>query len=139
VNEIEKFFEKENFGKLLLRIIIGGFIITKGVIYISNSAFALQVFDAMINFIFKTNIHSQAFAAIMSLLIIILGTFFVIGFHFRKSTLLLLIIFLIKMMYARFVAKRWIDPNVLYTAAYCSVMLSYLFVGPGTFSVDKHK
>jgi uncharacterized membrane protein YphA (DoxX/SURF4 family) len=75
----------------------------------------------------------------MALIFITLGTFFLIGFHFRMSTFLLLMVFATKMAYAKFVAQKWIDSEVLYTTAYCAIMLSCLFAGPGTFCADKHK
>ncbi|MDR2735697.1 MAG: hypothetical protein LBB20_02580 [Puniceicoccales bacterium] len=139
MNKIEKFFEKENFGKLLLRLIIGGFIMTKGVVYISSSATALQPFKACCKLLFGVNGISPAVIIPMSLLYIIFGTFFLIGFHFRTNTFLLLLIFIAKTAFSYLVTYNWMDPFVLHNLISCAIMLSYLFIGPGAFCADKHK
>ncbi|MDR0351173.1 MAG: hypothetical protein LBH49_00790 [Puniceicoccales bacterium] len=139
MNKIEKFFEKENLGKLLLRLIVGGFIIAKGVIHISDSATALQSFEGICKLIFGIKIHSQTLVILLSLLLIIFGTFFLIGFHFKKNTFLLLLMFIIKMTYAHSLSHSWMDHQVLYNVTCCAIMISCLFVGPGTVCADKHK
>jgi uncharacterized membrane protein YphA (DoxX/SURF4 family) len=131
------FWEKENFGKLLIRLTFGLFFVALGIRHFTGGMSALRTLGAIFEVIGLT--FWPGFLGTFSAIILILGGMcFLIGFFFKTNCSLLWLVFLLRALTHWFWARNFFDPTFLCDAMVTLLLFSFLFIGPGRFSSDGH-
>jgi uncharacterized membrane protein YphA (DoxX/SURF4 family) len=134
---ITSFWDKENFGKLFIRLVIGLFFIALGIRYFSGGMFSLRALGAIFNAI-GIAFWSGLWGTFSAVILILSGMCFLIGFFFRTNCGLLLLVFFLKALATWTALENFFDDEFLLSASLAVMLFSFLFMGAGRFSSDGH-
>jgi putative oxidoreductase len=132
---INSFWEKENFGKLFIRLFLGLFFVASGVRYFSGGVSALQLLGAIFNVIGIT-FWPIIFGIISAVILVLSGMCFLIGFFYRLNCGLLLAIFFLKALGNGYSLGNFFDAEFLLNILITLSLFAFLFMGAGRFSSD---
>ncbi|MDR2812653.1 MAG: hypothetical protein LBB05_02620 [Puniceicoccales bacterium] len=132
---VESFWDKENFGKLFIRLAVGLFFIALGIRHFSSGMPSLQALGNIFSVIGIT-FWPGAWGVFSAVTLILSGMCFLIGFFFRTNCALLLLVFFLKLLATWFFSKNFFDAEFLLSASLSVLLFSFLFMGAGRFSSD---
>jgi uncharacterized membrane protein YphA (DoxX/SURF4 family) len=132
---VTSFWDKENFGKLFIRLLVGLFFIALGIRYFSGGMSSLQILGAIFNTLGVT-FWPGIWGVCSAVVLILSGMCFLIGFFFRTNCALLLLVFFLKLLTVWFFSKNFFDPEFLLNASLAVLLFAFLFMGAGRFSSD---
>ncbi|MDR1303188.1 MAG: DoxX family membrane protein [Puniceicoccales bacterium] len=132
---IDSFWEKENFGKLFIRLFLGLFFVASGVRYFSGGISALQTLGAIFSAIGIT-FWPVIFGIISAVILVLSGMCFLIGFFYRLNCGLLLAIYFLKALGNGSGLKNFFDGEFLLNILIALLLFAFLFMGAGRFSSD---
>lgn len=130
-----QFFNGENFGKLFIRVILGLILTAKGIVFFVDGQMALLTLGKILNVIGIT-FWPLYFGWIIAVICVLCGVTFAIGAFFKTSTFLLGTITLLEAAFKYYINFPLMD-TVAYAAIPSVVMYGFLFIGPGTYAVDR--
>ncbi|MDR2371585.1 MAG: hypothetical protein LBD60_00325 [Puniceicoccales bacterium] len=128
-------WDKENFGKLFIRLLVGLFFVALGIRYFSGGMSSLQILGAIFN-ILGITFWPSIWGIFSAVVLILSGMCFLIGFFFRTNCALLLLVFFLKLLTAWFFSKNFFDSEFLLNASLAVLLFAFLFMGAGRFSSD---
>jgi putative oxidoreductase len=132
---IDSFWEKENFGKLFIRLFLGLLFVASGVRYFSGGISALQVLGAIFSVIGIT-FWPIIFGIISAVILVLSGMCSLIGFFYRLNCGLLLVIYFLKALGNRSGLKNFFEAEFLLNILIALLLFAFLFMGAGRFSSD---
>ena len=132
----KKFFEKDNFGKLFLRLSIGSYFIASGVKYFAGGWIFLRSLGEIFKFL-GLNFWPGFWGVVSATILILSGMSFLIGFFFRINCAILSLIFLLKTLVSWFLDKNYWNVEFLFNLNLFFILISFIFIGAGQFSADK--
>lgn len=128
-------FDTENFGKLLLRLFVGGYFVILGVNFFVDGHRALILLGRITN-ILGITFSPIFFGSAFAMMHIVFGMTILIGFWFRLSCCLLGTITMFEAIIAAYTHAR-IFGIVLPTLVLSMVVYSMMFIGGGRFSAAR--
>ncbi|MDR1434840.1 MAG: DoxX family protein [Puniceicoccales bacterium] len=132
---ITSFWEKENFGKLFIRLFLGLFFIASGIRHFSGGISALRILGSIFNAIGIT-LWPGLWGTFSSVILVLSGMCFLIGFFYRTNCGLLLLVFFLKALTNWYLSKNFFDGEFLLNALITLSLFAFLFIGAGRFSSD---
>jgi uncharacterized membrane protein YphA (DoxX/SURF4 family) len=132
---IISFWDKENFGKLFIRLTVGLFFVALGIRYFSQGMTSLQILGAIFYAIGIT-FWPGLWGVFSAVILILSGMCFLIGFFFRTNCALLLLLFFFKGLAVWGSSRNFFDAELLLNASLSVLLFSFLFMGAGRFSSD---
>ncbi|MDR1366912.1 MAG: DoxX family protein [Puniceicoccales bacterium] len=135
MKDVASFWEKENFGKLFIRLVIGLFFIAFGIRHFAGGMLSLQALGVIFSTIGIT-FWPGVWGVFSSVILILSGMCFLIGFFFRTNCVLLSLVFFLKLLTTWSSSKNFFDVEFLLNASLTVLLFSFLFMGAGRFSSD---
>jgi uncharacterized membrane protein YphA (DoxX/SURF4 family) len=132
---VSSFWEKENFGKLFIRLFLGLFFVASGIRYFAGGISALQGLGAIFSAIGMT-FWPAIFGIFAAVILILSGMCFLIGFFYRLNCGLLLLVFFLKALANGYRWQNFFDAEFLLNILIALLLFAFLFIGAGRFSSD---
>ncbi|MDR1907096.1 MAG: hypothetical protein LBQ03_02670 [Puniceicoccales bacterium] len=132
---VASFWDKENFGKLFMRLLMGLFFIALGIRYFSGGMSSLQILGTIFN-VLGITFWPGIWGVFSAVVLILAGMCFLIGFFFRTNCAFLLLLFFLKSLTVWVFSKNFFDGEFLLNASLAVMLFSFLFMGAGRFSSD---
>ena len=136
IANISTIFESENFGKLLIRITIGAYFIASGIKYFAGGWNMLESLGKIFSAI-GISFFPRFFGISSSIVLILCGMSFMIGFFFKINSFLLFVLFLLKTVVNWKLCHNFWNNDFLFSFIISIFLFSLIFIGPGRFSADK--
>ncbi|MDR2779377.1 MAG: hypothetical protein LBB16_03805 [Puniceicoccales bacterium] len=128
-------FDRENFGKLFIRFVLGSILAAKGIIFFVQGQPALTLLGKMLSIVGIT-FWPLYLGWIMAICYIICGVTVVLGAFFKASTFLLGTFAMLDAVF-----KYHMGGDVVGEITHCvilsTVMYGFMFIGPGSYAVQK--
>ncbi|MDR1433068.1 MAG: hypothetical protein LBI61_01860 [Puniceicoccales bacterium] len=129
------FFNKENFGKLFIRMILGIILTAKGIYVFVGGRTALLTLGKILAAVGVT-FWPLYFGWAIAVICVVCGIMFAIGAFFKTSAFLLGTVILLETVFKYYASCPLVD-SVAISAMLSAAMYGLLFIGPGTYAVDK--
>ncbi|MDR3144443.1 MAG: hypothetical protein LBT64_03005 [Puniceicoccales bacterium] len=132
---IRSLFDRESFGKLFIRVILGTILAAKGVMFFVQGDSALISLGKILSTIGITKLPLY-FGWAIAIVCVVCGVTFAIGAFFKMSTFLLGTIFLLNAIFMYCGGRDLVD-EVSHVAILSAVMYGFMFIGAGAHAVQK--
>ncbi|HCJ11923.1 MAG: hypothetical protein A2Y14_00270 [Verrucomicrobia bacterium GWF2_51_19] len=135
MSSLKDFFDKHDFGLLLLRLLLGALLSYHGATFLlqGSSMFRGMGQAASVLGLSAGYLYLGFFVCI---LYTVAGVFLILGFVFRWTCFVLLLTFA-PLLYQYWNTGKLLEPITPHALTVAVVAFSFLFIGPGKFSVDK--
>lgn len=137
MRSVASFWDKEHFGRLLIRIVLGILLVALGVKYFTGGSIALKTLGAIVQALGIT-FWPRLWGILSATVLIFSGMCYVIGFYYRVNCGLLAMIFALKTIIDWKLGYHFFAPEFLCDFVIFTILMSSLFMGPGRFSSDGH-
>jgi putative oxidoreductase len=131
----ESGFNRENSGKLFMRLVLGPILTAKGVVFFVKGKTSLIAIGGILSAIGIT-FWPLVFGWIIAAVCVVCGVTFAIGAFFKTSAFFLGTFTLFEAIFRHFSGANLMD-NVAYALMLSAVLYGFIFVGPGTYVVQK--
>jgi len=132
--KVGQFFEKQDFGLLLFRVLFGACLTVHGVCALRSGAALKHLGEAAISV--GLPFSGTFWGIVAALLLIACGIFTILGFYFRVAMAIILTMGLIGAWQRASLAFFFVSPYAP-SALMIFLGLAFLFIGPGRFGVKK--
>lgn len=132
--DIKGFFNKSDFGLLVIRVVVGGFMMYHGITKFMAGAGALESLGKAVS-VFGISAFPLMFGILAALTESLGGFLMLIGYKFRIAVAFLFIVMFVG-AYSTFDGLSSLG-NVSRAIEMAAVFFGLLFIGPGKFSADK--
>jgi uncharacterized membrane protein YphA (DoxX/SURF4 family) len=131
---VDRFFDKPDFGKLIIRVILGLIFAWYGVKMLGGGRSAIVVLDRPFTFLSVT-LSPKTWIFLVSIFYLIAGILFMAGSFFKSCCITLTAIEFILIRQSIFAKPEEIDLMLLHVVL-AAVCLGFLFIHPGKFSAN---